>query len=424
MAFKCLLIVSLIIVAASLEERPPGKRLIKYDMKEPAKWMTLEEINQLPDDKRKTLIDFTRRGSVFQPGAAQGRQHEMEHKLPDHALYKDTVRKLIPQIKKDRLKAVVKKLSSFHSRNAQIFFGATEAEGWLKNEIKTILADYKGSSSANFISIPKSEDGETSTSFVQQNMIVKIKGNGKDTKDQLVILGAHYDSIIGFNNFDPVNYGKRGSRSPGADDNASGCATLLEVLRILTQSGTKLKYNVEFHFYTAKEYEISGSWEVATHYDEQDASIIGMLNLDRIGYGNDIGVYGRNCSSNKNKGVVLCTFVKILVEEYVGKKGVDMNPKADGDGDINEINEIYYTDQTSWDNHSYPAVSLMEAEFNPHIHTERDTMEHVNFELVNDFTKVAIAFMVELGQPASSSVQVQMEWTMMGVSFIGMWLLY
>ncbi|CAL8143404.1 unnamed protein product [Orchesella dallaii] len=283
MAFKCILIVCLIIVAASLEERPPGKRLIKYDMKEPAKWMTLEEINQLPDGKRKTLIDLTRRGSDFQPGAAQGRKHEMEYKLRDHALFNNTVRKLISQVKKDRLKDVVQKLSSFHSRNAQIFFGATEAEGWLKTEIKTILADFKGSSSTYFIAHPKLEEEETASSYLQENIIVRIKGNGKDTKDQLVILGAHYDSIIGFDIFNNENYEKRGSRSPGADDNASGCAALLEVLRILTQSGTKLKHNVEFHFYTAKEYQISGSREVVTHYYAQDATIIGMVKFLKSG---------------------------------------------------------------------------------------------------------------------------------------------
>ncbi|CAL8143401.1 unnamed protein product [Orchesella dallaii] len=353
MSFKCLLIVSLIIVAAmSLEERPPGKRLIKYDMKEPAKWMTLEEINQLTDGKRKTLIDLTRRWSGLQPGAAQGRQHEKEYKLPDHARFNDTVRKLIPQIKMDRLKSFVKKLSSFHSRNAQIFFGATQAEGWLRKEIKTILADFKGSSSINYIAIPKPEDGER---YLQDNIIVRIKGNGKNTEDQLVILGAHYDSIIGFDNFDPV-------------------------LRILTQSGTKLKYNVEFHFYTAEEYDLSGSGDVVNHNYGKYAPLIGMLNLDRIGYGNYLGV--------------------------------------DDSDKIWEITEILFTDQTSWDNLSYPAVSLMETEFN------NDTIEHVNFELVKDFTKVAIALMVELGEPGSASLQMQVEWTMMGVSFVGMWLLY
>ncbi|CAL8143400.1 unnamed protein product [Orchesella dallaii] len=420
MTFKCLLIISLMIVAASLEERPPGKRLIKYDMKEPAKWMTLEEINQLPVDKRKTLIDLTRRGSDLQPGAAQGRKHEMECKLPDHALYKDTVRKLIPQIEKDRLEAVVQKMSSFHSRNAQIFFGATEAEGWLKNEIKTILADFKGSSSTHFIAHPKPEEGETWSRYLQDNIIVRINGNGKNTKDRLVILGAHYDSIIGFDIFDIENYEKRGSRSPGADDNASGCAALLEVLRILSQSGTKLKYNVEFHFYTAKEYHISGSWEVVNRYYGKNAPIIGMLNLDRIGYGNDIGVYG----SFHNKSEILGTFVKILIEEYVGKKWVAKNRKV-GHGDVIwDMPEIFFTDQASWEDYSYPAVSLMETEGNPHLHTENDTIDHVNFELVNDFTKVAIAFMVELGEPASASLQMQVEWTMMGVSFVGIWLLY
>ncbi|CAL8091777.1 unnamed protein product [Orchesella dallaii] len=411
MAFKCLLIISLIIVAASLEERPPGKRLIKYDMKEPATWMTLEEINQLPVDQQKILIDLTSGEAKFQPGTAQGRQHEIGYKLPDHALYKDEVRKLIPQIKTDRLKAVVQKLSSFHSRNAKVYFGAMEAEGWLKNEIKSILADFKGSSSTLFMAYPHPEDKESPYSYKQDNIIVRIEGNVEDS-DQLVILGAHYDSMIGF---DPQNNQKMRTRSPGADDNASGCATLLEVLRILTQSGTKLKYHVEFHFYTAKEIYLSGSGDVVKDYLSKKATIIGMLNLDRIGYGNAIGVYGKE-SSFGNKSEILGTFVKILIEEYVGKKWGDLNIKAND-------KEISNSDQYSWEFEYYPAVSLMEIELNPHIHTEQDTIDHVNFELVKDFTKVAIAFMVELGE-VSASLKLQVEWTMLAVSFVGIWFLY
>ncbi|MDX1776948.1 MAG: M28 family peptidase, partial [Desulfobulbales bacterium] len=66
------------------------------------------------------------------------------------------------------------------------------------------------------------------------NLIVEIPGNG--LADQIIIVGAHYDSVLG---------------SPGANDNGSGVASLLEISRLLM--GKKLARTVRFIAFTNEE---------------------------------------------------------------------------------------------------------------------------------------------------------------------------
>ena len=74
---------------------------------------------------------------------------------------------------------------------------------------------------------------------MQPSVIARIRGNGANA-NELVILGAHEDSINGGAN----------GRSPGADDDASGSATVLEVFRVLVQNGFRPRRTVEFHAYS------------------------------------------------------------------------------------------------------------------------------------------------------------------------------
>lgn len=102
------------------------------------------------------------------------------------------------------------------------------------------------------------------------NLVAELPGS--DRADQIVVLGAHYDTI---------------PETPGADDNASAVAVLLEVAKLLRK--TKPRRTVRFvaftleeppHFYTGE----MGSQVYARQCRERAEKIVGMLCLEMVGY--------------------------------------------------------------------------------------------------------------------------------------------
>lgn len=66
--------------------------------------------------------------------------------------------------------------------------------------------------------------------------------------------------------------------APGADDDASGCASILEAFRVLAQSGyVPLRGPVELHWYAGEEGGLLGSLPIAKYKQESGAKIGAML---------------------------------------------------------------------------------------------------------------------------------------------------
>jgi len=86
-----------------------------------------------------------------------------------------------------------------------------------------------------------------------------------------IIVGAHYDAV---------------SASPGADDNASGVAVLIE-LAYLLQKTAGLNCDVELVAYDMEEYGLWGSRYHAKKLKSQKADVVCMLCLDMLGYYSD-----------------------------------------------------------------------------------------------------------------------------------------
>ena len=96
-------------------------------------------------------------------------------------------------------------------------------------------------------------------------------GIEKQIKKRLppIVIGAHYDTVPG---------------SPGADDNATGVAVLLELAREIA-SGL-LKYPVQLVAFDMEEYGYLGSSHHAAKYKQQQESIRLMISLEMLGYCN------------------------------------------------------------------------------------------------------------------------------------------
>ncbi len=118
------------------------------------------------------------------------------------------------------------------------------------------------------------------------NVIAVLPGSDPRLAGESVVLGAHYDHLG--RGWPDVRQGNEGQVHPGADDNASGVAVMLELARVLG-SGWRPARSVIFVALTGEEAEKLGS----RHYVRNPGAhptdkIIGMLNLDTVGrLGND-----------------------------------------------------------------------------------------------------------------------------------------
>lgn len=102
-----------------------------------------------------------------------------------------------------------------------------------------------------------------------QNLILNLKGTANRDLPPILI-GAHYDAVPG---------------TPGADDNATGVAVLLEMAEVFTRN--PLKYPVRLVAFDLEEYGLLGSTAYAQYLKEQRQKLRLMLSLEMLGYCND-----------------------------------------------------------------------------------------------------------------------------------------
>lgn len=120
------------------------------------------------------------------------------------------------------------------------------------------------------------------------NVVGRIAASAKDTVGGAVLVGAHYDHLGMGGRFSLAP--DRREVHPGADDNASGVATVLEIAHGLAARSAELRRDVIVAAFAGEETGLLGS----THFARSANGLAGMLNLDMVGRmrGNRLSVLG------------------------------------------------------------------------------------------------------------------------------------
>ncbi|UGA40063.1 M20/M25/M40 family metallo-hydrolase [Chromobacterium haemolyticum] len=113
------------------------------------------------------------------------------------------------------------------------------------------------------------------SAWPQKSVILTIKG--KDNAAETLVLGGHLDSTVGSGTGE-------NSRAPGADDDASGIASLTEVIRVLLANNYQPRRTIKFMAYAAEEVGLRGSSDIANRYKQQKVNVVGALQLDMTNY--------------------------------------------------------------------------------------------------------------------------------------------
>ncbi len=116
---------------------------------------------------------------------------------------------------------------------------------------------------------------------VARNVIGFIPGSDPNLRDEVIVIGAHYDHL---------GFGEVGSLAPepgdihyGADDNASGTAAIMELARLLAQNRARLKRSVLVIAFSAEEEGLLGAAHFVQNPTVPRESIVAMLNFDMVG---------------------------------------------------------------------------------------------------------------------------------------------
>jgi len=275
------------------------------------------------------------------------------------------IRKLISELSADQIASTITELSDFYTRYYRSATGVAAAK-----RIHERYLTYAGG--ASHIQVEFVEH-----TWAQPSVVARIQGVGNNA-DEIVVLGGHEDSILN-------SFWNPAGRAPGADDDASGTATVLEVFRVLTKNGYRGNRTLEFHAYAAEEAGLLGSQDIASRYARAGKKVAAMMQLDMVGYVKDgKGVFG---IMTDYVDATLTQFLRNLVKEYANIPTVDTRCG------------YACSDHASWNKAGYPAVFPAEAAFsnsNPYIHTEQDILSKIDPDHALEFSKVALAFLVEL----------------------------
>ncbi|MEW6073559.1 MAG: M20/M25/M40 family metallo-hydrolase [Planctomycetota bacterium] len=187
--------------------------------------------------------------------------------------------------------------------------------------------------------------------YLAENVIAEIPG--AVIPAEIVVIGAHYDST---NLFGPLHY------APGADDNASGTAGVLEAARILAAAGP-YERTLRFIAFCGEEQGLIGSGVSAANSRAAGENIVAMLNTDMNAYRRWDDA--RTCDFVTNyTSSALRAFCQAAGALYVPDWASNTGSLAGGTSD----HQSYYSQ-------GYPAVFFFEdvGNHSPFIHTDRDT---------------------------------------------------
>lgn len=230
----------------------------------------------------------------------------------------------------------------------------------------------------SFASIGYSPVTETfeADGFQVSNIIAELPGIAK--KDETVVIGAHYDSAPG---------------TPGANDNASAVAGLLELARMLKDS--KPKRSIRFVAFTNEEppysfTELMGSRIHASGAKKRNERIVAMLCLECIGVYSDTPgsqLYPAPLERFFPDTANYITFVSNILSYPLLRKCIKEFRKttkfpSEAIAAPETIKGISWSDHWSFWKESFPAIMITDTAFfrYKHYHISTDTHEKLDYE--------------------------------------------
>ena len=281
------------------------------------------------------------------------------------------IREMMNQVNMDSLQATVQHLQDYGSRYWDSE-GAYAASDWIAGKMEALGLEVE------------QQDFYVSSYWDVGQAAPNVIGVQRGTvyPDTYVVCGSHFDSFTWEAAFGSGD-------APGADDNATGVASVLESARIMTQYD--FEYSIVYCAYGCEELGLYGSNAYATRCQQEEMDIIGYFNNDMNGYlnpGDDIHIDLIYPDAVAPIGNYYMNVANVYFPE-MRVRHIQFN-----DGD---------SDHTSFNNRGYMGIYPFEdsAYYSHYIHSEDDTIGlSVNsFEMSQRYCQMNIGCLTEIANP-------------------------
>lgn len=200
------------------------------------------------------------------------------------------------------------------------------------------------------------------------NIAALLEGTHPELKNEYILVTAHLDHV--------------GSQAgeiyfPGANDNASGSAAVLQIARALVESGIKPDRSIIFSLFASEEQGLHGAEFFASNPPVPIENITAMINLDCIGYGDSIQV-------GNGKSVPILWKIAKRCDSNHSKLMVDRTWSGGG------------ADATPFHKKGVPALYFVTTNSYEHLHKTTDLPETINKTLFEKITQLAFLTVIEM----------------------------
>jgi hypothetical protein len=275
---------------------------------------------------------------------------------------------IVTKVNADSVKYIIQSLQNFQTRYLKATNRFTIAN-WIKDRFVSYgFTDVKLDSF-----MCTNTYGGTATTL-QVNVVATLPGT--DYSDQIYIVGGHYDS---FSSGNPL------TSAPGADDNASGTAAVLETARTIMASGFQPKASLRFIAFAAEElmlYGDSGCEYYAEKAFNSGMNIKLMINADMISYTSKPLAESRVSINYYTGHTNLLNLAKEVTSQFTSITPVN--------GSLNQ-----YSDSYPFYQKGYPAVYFEENDFSPFYHTVNDVITNYNMPYCTEVIKAVGATLLK-----------------------------
>ncbi len=201
-----------------------------------------------------------------------------------------------------------------------------------------------------------------------QNIAGILFGTDDKLKDEFIIIGAHLDHVG--SQAGEVYY-------PGANDNASGSAAVMQIAEAFINSGIKPKRSVIFVLFSAEEQGLKGAEHFVANSPVELNNIVAMINMDCIGYGDSIQI-------GNGKSAPLLWNVFNTVDSFNDKLMINRTWSGGG------------ADATPFHNKGIPSAYVVSYYSYDHLHLPSDMPETLNQNLYENIVKLTAEVLYKL----------------------------
>jgi bacterial leucyl aminopeptidase len=289
-------------------------------------------------------------------------------RVPSYAIDNQAlVNSMIQQPQASNILSTIQSLSNFQNRKYNSSHGVA-ASNWLFQQWQALRPQFRRDVQVR----------QYSHSWGQKSVIMEFLGSTNSA--EVIVIGGHLDSTAS-GNAETV-------RAPGADDDASGVASLTEVIRVLVANNYTPKRTLRFIAYAAEEAGLLGSRDMAVAAAGDRARVVGVMQLDMTAYkgdATDLWIYTDYTNAAQNQ------FIANLAGAYLPELTVGYDACGYG-----------CSDHASWHTRGYIAsfpFEASDAHYNFQIHTANDTIATFGGTANHavKFSKLALAYALELG---------------------------